>query len=121
MDEGASFTIMRQIDMETEFSKFQNYIKNKSSHKNYKQLRDRVHKELKEVPLEDLVLIIGQMSNNYTLQKQFANIWSICNYQLQNKEIHQSYIKYYEYLSKMEDITERTRQKIYIKKDDELT
>jgi len=102
--EGASMTIMREIDMETEFSRFQNHIKNKASHtiksylQNYKKVRDKVNKELCDVPLEDLVLEIGQMSNSYASQKAFANVWSICNYKMQGKETHPAYIKYFNHL-----------------------
>ena len=102
--EGASMQILRAIDMETEFSRFQNHIKNKASHtiksylQNYKKVRDKVGKELCDVPLEDLVLEIGQMSDSYASQKAFANVWSICNYKMQNKETHPAYIKYFNYL-----------------------
>ena len=102
--EGASMTIMREIDMETEFSQFQHFIKDKAPQtiKNYlqyyKKVRDKVGKELKEVPLEDLVLEIGQMSDSYGSQKAFANVWSLCNYRMQGKETHPAYIKYFNYL-----------------------
>ena len=102
--EGASMTIMRAIDMESEFSRFHNFIKDKAPHtiksylQNYKKVRDKVGKELCDVPLEDLVLYIGQMSDSYASQKAFANVWSICNYKMQNKETHPAYIKYYNYL-----------------------
>lgn len=102
--EGASMTIMREIDMETEFSRFQNFIKDKAPHtiktylQNYKKVRDKVGKELCDVPLEDLVLEIGQMSDSYASQKAFANVWSLCNYKMQSKETHPAYIKYFNHL-----------------------
>jgi len=97
-------TIMREIDMESEFSRFQNFIKDKAPHtiksylQNYKKVRDKVGKELCDVPLEDLVLDIGQMSDSYASQKAFANVWSLCNYKMQGRETHPAYIKYYTYL-----------------------
>jgi hypothetical protein len=120
--EGASMQILRAVDMETEFSRFQNHIKEKAPHtiksylQNYKKVRDKVGKELCDVPLEDLVLEIGQMSDSYASQKAYANVWSICNFQMCGKETHPAYIKYYTYLEGK--IEEQLRAKHKQIKDD---
>jgi len=115
--DGAKMEIMREIDMETEFSRFQHHIKDKSPttiksySQNYKKLREKVGKDLQEVPLEDLVLDIGQMSDSYASQKCFSNVWSICNYQMNGKETHQSYIKYYKHLDEQIELQLRAKHK----------
>ena len=64
---GASMEIMSVEELDTEFIKFQRHIKDKSVatiksySQNYKKLREKVGKDLQEVPLEDLVLEIGQI------------------------------------------------------------
>jgi len=109
--------IMHEADLDTEFMRFMRHVRDKSTAtiksytQNYKKLRDKVGKELHEVPLEDLVLEIGQMSDSYASQKAFANVWSICNYQMQLKETHQSYIKYYKHLDEKIEMQLRAKHK----------
>ena len=83
----------------------------KSYTQNYKKLRSKVGKDLNEVPLEDLVLFIGQMSESYASQKSFANVWSICNYQMFSKDPHPAYIKYYKHLDDQIEIQLRAKHK----------
>ena len=115
--EGASMTVMRVIDMESEFSRFQNHIKDKAHHtiksylQNYKKVKDKVNKDLCDLCLEDLVLEIGQMSDSYASQKAFANVWSICNFQMQGKDTHPAYIKYYKHLDEQIELQLRAKHK----------
>jgi hypothetical protein len=51
------------------------------------------------------------MSDSYASQKAFANVWSICNYQMQLKETHQSYIKYYKHLDEQIELQLRAKHK----------
>ena len=109
--------IDRVIDMESEFSQLQQHIKDKSPAtiktyiQNYKKVRDKIGQELKEVPLEDLILHIGQMSESYASQKAFANVWSICNFQMKGLETHPSYIKYCNHLVEQAELQMRAKHK----------
>jgi len=115
--DGAKMEIMHEADLDTEFMKFMKHVKDKAPHtiksylQNYKKLRDKVGKELCDVPIEDLVLEIGQMSDSYASQKAFANVWSLCNFQMQNKETHPAYIKYYKHLDEQIELQLRAKHK----------
>ena len=114
---GAKMEVMHESDLDTEFMKFMTHVKDKSVAtiksytQNYKKLREKVGKDLQEVPLEDLVLEIGQMSDSYASQKCFSNVWSICNYQMNGRETHQSYIKYYKHLDEQIELQLRAKHK----------
>jgi len=115
--DGAKMEIMHEADLDTEFMRFMKHVKDKSVAtiksytQNYKKLRDKVGKELHEVPIEDLVLDLGQMSDSYASQKAFANVWSICNYQMNGKETHPAYIKYYKHLDEQIEMQLRAKHK----------
>ena len=115
--DGASMTVIHENELETEFSKFKNFIKDKAPHtitsyiQNYKKLRAKVGKDLCDLCLEDLVLEVGQLSQSYGSQKAFANVWSLCNYKMQHRDVHPSYIKYCAHLEQQIEIQLRAKHK----------
>jgi hypothetical protein len=115
--DGASMSVIHENELETEFSKFKNFIKDKAPHtitsyiQNYKKLRAKVGKDLSDVPLEDLVLELGQLSQSYGSQKAFANVWSLCNYKMQHRDVHPSYLKYCAHLEQQIEIQLRAKHK----------
>ena len=115
--DGASINIIHESQLDTEFMKFLAHITTKSPAtiksytQNYKKVREKVGMDLNQVPLEDLVLFIGQMSESYASQKSFANVWSIINHQMCSKDPHPSYIKYYKHLDDQIEIQLRAKHK----------
>ena len=83
--------------------------------RNYVKLYDILKKDLKNVSLEEMINCVSEMSDSYASQKSYANVWSICNHKLLNKETSNAYIEYVNELH--ENIKDQLHEKHQIKKE----
>ena len=102
---GSSMSVIKAKDVKTEFDILKEHYSDspaktkKTYFDNYKKVHDQCEgRELNQVPLEDMVLIAGKLSQSFASQKAFLNIWSLCNFKLQNLQASEPYKKYIETL-----------------------
>ncbi len=105
--EGSSMCVTKAKDIKTELDNLKNHYKDspaktlKTYIDNYKKVQIKTGgRELKDVPLEDMILIVGSMSESYASQKAYLNIWSLCNFRINNMLASEPYKKYVEYLER---------------------
>jgi len=105
--EGSSMVVTKARDVKTELDNLKNHYKDspaktlKTYVDNYKKVQIKTEgRELKDVPLEDMILIVGGMSESYASQKAYLNIWSLCNFRINNMLASEPYKKYVEYLER---------------------
>ncbi len=105
--EGSSMSVIKAKDVKTELDNLKEHYKEspaktlKTYVDNYKKVQGRTEgRELKDVPLEDMILIVGGMSESYASQKAYLNIWSLCNFRINNILASVPYKKYVEYLER---------------------
>ena len=104
---GSSMSVIKAKDVKTEFDILKDHYSDspaktkKTYFDNYKKVHDQCEgRELNQVPLEDMVLIAGKLSQSFASQKAFLNIWSLCNFKLQSLQASEPYKKYIETLEK---------------------
>ena len=102
---GSFMSVTKAKDIKTEFDILKKYYADspaktkKTYYDNYKKVHAECEdRELNQVPLEDMVLIAGKLSQSFASQKAFLNIWSICNFKLQSLQASEPYKKYIETL-----------------------
>tara|TARA_R110000851_G_scaffold87957_1_gene191771 strand:+ start:2739 stop:3665 length:927 start_codon:yes stop_codon:yes gene_type:complete len=61
---------------------------------NYKKIRKAAGKDLREVPLEDIVLIIGALTQSYETQRVYLTTWGKVNYSMPGLEYPKPYRNY---------------------------
>jgi len=105
--EGSSMSVIKAKDIKTELDNLKDHYKEspaktlKTYVDNYKKVQIKTGgKELRDVPLEDMILIVGGMSESYASQKAYLNIWSLCNFRINNILASEPYKKYVEYLER---------------------
>mgnify|MGYP003627834681 CR=1 FL=1 len=109
MPEGSGMSVTKAVDVKTELETLAEHYKDspfktkKTYIDNYKKVKEAYSHgivDLGEIPLEDMILVAGQLSESYASQRAYLNIWSICNFKLKSYHASEPYIKYIDHLQK---------------------